>query len=157
MPGYSPYGSSVTSASSSVSGFGSSVQEYQTSSNPQYSNEYNCPTLLTVPAGYAGVFSPGTGQTSQANEFSGVPVQPNTNNYGAGYYIPGYYGWNWLRTWYLIGEVGRVCKRRCGEWGIVSTPQGISTSLFCFVFPCSFIHYMMIFLSVDSLWIYWYG
>lgn len=94
MPGYSPYGSSVTSASSSVSGFGSSVQEYQTSSNPQYSNEYNCPTLLTVPAGYAGVFSPGTGQTSQANEFSGVPVQPNTYNYGAGYYIPGYYGWN---------------------------------------------------------------
>ena len=93
MSGYNPYGSSGTSTSSRVSGFGSSAQQYQTSSTAGYSNQNIYPPSPAAPAGSAGVSSTGTGQTFQANEFSTAPAQPhgNTSNNGAGYYNSGHY------------------------------------------------------------------
>ena len=88
------------STSSRVSGFGSSVQQYQTSSTAGYSNQNTYPPSPAAPAGSAGVSSTGTGQTFQANEFSTAPAQPhgNTSNNGAGYYNSGHYAgqypWN---------------------------------------------------------------
>ena len=93
-PGCSPYGSNASSASSSVSEFGFSNQEYQPAASVGHSNEYN---WFRSPAtsGYAGVNSPpAIGQRSQVDDLPRASAQQTTNasnTSGVEYYNAGYY------------------------------------------------------------------
>lgn len=91
--GSSPYSGSITSASNSVSEFGFSDEENQSSSSAGQSYEYN---WFPSPAarGHVGHSLPATSQRPQVEEHFLAAVHDNTNapnNNGAGYYDSTYY------------------------------------------------------------------
>lgn len=135
-PGYSPYGTNATSASSSVSEFGSSVQEYQIESSTGYSAEHTYPPLIVSPARYADASLSATGHHN-----------PNAaNDNGAGSYSPryyaGHYGFNWCRTWLLIGlRTEEYSTNVMGRWVNFRHHTHLCIYLFCldffrFLFSC---------------------